>query len=204
MQWKIALSWISGYFIFQLFTPVLFHYHGAVVAGQMGMTLSASNALLGICLTWMNSSNPELAKLIASRRWYALDSLFFRIIRQSIGIACIGAIAGWSVIFLLQTLNTKIGNRFLPASQAAVLIATVVVVVAIYDFATYMRAHKHEPLMVLSIITAVLQAITTMFLGKYYSSNGIVLSYFVINTFFCLPIIIAIWFDFRRKWHVKI
>jgi hypothetical protein len=39
-QWRIAVSWISGYFIFSLFTPVLFHYHGAVVAGQMGMTWS--------------------------------------------------------------------------------------------------------------------------------------------------------------------
>ena len=35
MQWRIALSWISGYFCFSLFTPVLFHYHGAVIAGQM-------------------------------------------------------------------------------------------------------------------------------------------------------------------------
>ena len=31
-QWKIALSWISGYFIFQLFNPVLFATEGALVA----------------------------------------------------------------------------------------------------------------------------------------------------------------------------
>lgn len=24
LQWRIALSWLSGYFIFQLFTPILF------------------------------------------------------------------------------------------------------------------------------------------------------------------------------------
>src|SRR5207245_2385725 len=40
MQWRIALSWISGYFMFSLFTPVLFHYQGSLVAGQMGMTWS--------------------------------------------------------------------------------------------------------------------------------------------------------------------
>ena len=38
-QWRIALSWVSGYFIFQLFNPVLFATEGAKVAGQMGMTL---------------------------------------------------------------------------------------------------------------------------------------------------------------------
>ena len=33
-QWKIALSWVSGYFIFHFFNPVLFA-EGPVVAGQM-------------------------------------------------------------------------------------------------------------------------------------------------------------------------
>ena len=53
MQWRIALSWVSGYFIFQLFTPVLFAYQGAVVAGQMGMSLSIATALN--TLAWLGS-----------------------------------------------------------------------------------------------------------------------------------------------------
>lgn len=38
-QWKMALSTVSGYFIFQLFNPVLFATEGAVVAGQMGTSV---------------------------------------------------------------------------------------------------------------------------------------------------------------------
>ena len=45
-QWRIAVSWLCGYFIFQLYNPVLFAFHGAVVAGQMGMSLSLANALV--------------------------------------------------------------------------------------------------------------------------------------------------------------
>lgn len=37
-QWRIALSWVSGYFIFNFFTPVLFKFQGPILAGQMGMT----------------------------------------------------------------------------------------------------------------------------------------------------------------------
>ena len=51
MQWRIALSWISGYFVFSLFIPVLFKYHGPVVAGQMGMTWS----VVGVIGTIANS-----------------------------------------------------------------------------------------------------------------------------------------------------
>jgi hypothetical protein len=32
-QWRIAVSWLSGYLIYQLFNPVLFAYHGAVRGG---------------------------------------------------------------------------------------------------------------------------------------------------------------------------
>ena len=36
-QWKIAVSWLCDYFIFQLFTPVLFAFRGPVEAGRLGM-----------------------------------------------------------------------------------------------------------------------------------------------------------------------
>ncbi len=54
MQWRIALSWMSGFFAFSFFTPVLFHFQGAVVAGQMGMTwtfVSALSILATSCVT---------------------------------------------------------------------------------------------------------------------------------------------------------
>ena len=64
-QWRIALSWISGYFIFQLFNPVLFATEGAIVAGQMGMTLHALNSIQSLSLSWMNTKITVMSKLIA-------------------------------------------------------------------------------------------------------------------------------------------
>ena len=43
MQWRLAISWASGYFIYPLFVPVLFHYWGPIPAGRMGMTLVILN-----------------------------------------------------------------------------------------------------------------------------------------------------------------
>lgn len=64
-QWRIAVSWISGYFIFQLFNPVLFATEGPIVAGQMGMTMQALNALQALTLAWINTKSPQLAGFIA-------------------------------------------------------------------------------------------------------------------------------------------
>lgn len=202
MQWKIALSWVSGYFIFQLFNPVLFHYHGPVVAGQMGMTLSVSNALLAGCSTWMNARSPEFGKMIAKREWEQLDRMFSRVLYQSTGVVIAGAIVAWAIIKFIQAYY-QIGQRFIPANQAGLLFAAICVQIVINAFAIYLRAHKQEPFMILSVVVAILQGAATWFLGMRYSSQGVTAGFFAINLFFTLPAAYAIWCRCRVTWHTN-
>ena len=67
MQWRIALSWMSGYFIFQLFNPLLFKYQSPTVAGQMGMSLSIANLVLSICMAWVSTKIPLYGSLIKKK-----------------------------------------------------------------------------------------------------------------------------------------
>ena len=76
MQWKIAISWVGGYFIFQLFNPVLFATEGPIVAGQMGMTLSILNAVLALSYAWVSTKVPVFSGFIARREFFKLDKLF--------------------------------------------------------------------------------------------------------------------------------
>jgi hypothetical protein len=200
MQWKIALSWVSGYFLFQLFNPILFYYQGAGIAGRMGMTLNAANALLGASITILNAKNPEFAMLIARRDWNSLDRLFYRVGAQSVVLASAGAVAGGSVIWYLQG-HHALGQRFLPAGQAVLLFLTTAIIVVIYGFATYLRAHKQEPLMYMSLITAVLQGSATWYLGKHYSSKGVILGYLATTLLISLPSTYFIWRRCRTLWH---
>lgn len=200
MQWKIALSWVSGYFIFQLFNPVLFHYHGSVVAGQMGMTLSVSNALLAGCSTWMNARAPEFGKMIAKREWLELDRMFYQVLRQSAAVVFVGAVVGWGAISYLQA-HYSIGMRFVPAYHAGLLFAAVCVQIIISSFAVYLRAHKQEPFMYLSIAAAVVQGGSTWYFGMKYSTLGVTAGFFVTNLLFALPIATYIWIRCRKSWH---
>lgn len=54
-QWRIAISWISGYLIYQLFTPVIFATGGAIIAGQIGMTLQVLNGIQALSMSWINT-----------------------------------------------------------------------------------------------------------------------------------------------------
>ena len=68
LQWKVALSWVSGYFIYQLFNPILFQYVGAEVAGQMGMTMQVVNAIQAFAFSWMSTKNTNLLNLYSTAK----------------------------------------------------------------------------------------------------------------------------------------
>lgn len=202
MQWKIALSWASGYFIYQLFNPVLFYYHGAIAAGQMGITLSASNALLGASIAWLNTRSPEFGRFVAHRDWNGLDAAFKRVFCQALAFSACGGVLGWGAIALLQAVH-PLGQRFIPAGQAAILLATVSIQAAISGLAIYLRAHKKEPFMVVSLIGAVLQGAGTWYLGMRFSTLGVTVGFFLVSVLFGLPSASLIWLRCRTAWHMS-
>lgn len=200
LQWRSAVTWGAGYFIFQIFNPVLFHYQGPVVAGRMGMTMSACNALLAVCVTWINAKSPEFGKYIALRQWGELDRYFAKVFRESVILVVAGAVAGWSAIYFLQA-HFVIGQRFLPASQVAILLSAMVILIVNHCIAAYLRAHKQEPLMVASLISSALYATSTLVFGKYYSSGGIITGFLTITAVYCLPVVYFIWRRSQKLWH---
>ena len=203
MQWRIAISAGATYFILQLFNPVLFYFQGSVVAGQMGMTLTAANALLAGSLTLMNAKTPELGKLIAIRDWYNLDRLFFHSTRKTLILVIAGAIIGVIAIWVLQR-NFAIGERFLPVGQVAILFGAICVQALYTAFALYLRAHKQEPLLTMTVLASVLQGTITWYCGKLYSSLGVTTGYFFVTTFFIFPYVIIVWYRCRKSWHATV
>lgn len=200
MQWKIAVSWMFGYFISNLFNPVLFHYQGAVVAGQMGLTLTAANGLFALSITWLIVKIPDFGKLIAKREWQRLDKLFSQALLASLAIIAIGSLLGWLILAYLQP-NYTIGNRFIPANQAALLFGSFIIQVAIHGFAVYLRAHKQEPFLIVTIVGSLVMTCSTIYLGKKYSSMGVTAGYFILQAFIGLPTAYWIWKRCRREWH---
>ena len=199
LQWRIALSWASGYFVFQLFNPVLFYYHGPEVAGRMGITLSAANALLALALTWTAAHAPEMGKLVARGERAALDRLFQQLLRQTLVVAASGALAGTAVLAFVQS-RWAIGARFLPATQAALLFAAICGHVTLGALATYGRAHKREPFAALSVALAVLQGAVTWLLGRAQGAAGVVSGCALVSFLVAVPFGVILWQRFRRDW----
>ena len=200
MQWRIAVSWLSGYFVFAMFTPVLFQYHGAVVAGQMGMTWSLIAVLSSISSAWVGPKAPYFGILIAQKKYEQLDKLFWRLVIIVATVASLGALSIWSLVFILYKVQFSLITRILPPLPTGLfLLATVIMVISI-PFSIYLRAHKREPIMVLSVVAAILICVSNLILGKYFGATGMAVGYLGVNIL-VVPFIFLIWYHCRKKWH---
>ncbi len=205
-QWKIALSWISGYFIFQLFNPVLFATDGAVVAGQMGMTLSVLTAIQALAMSWQNTKVPYYSGLIAVKNYLELDKVFNKTLKQLVLITSFLLVMMIIVLELVRVLNlsignTILGNRFLSIIPTVLLALTVIANQFVGSWATYLRCHKQEPFLVNSVVVGALCCFSTLILGSQLGLYGIVIGYFIITCFIALPWSYRIFKNKRKEWH---
>ncbi|MBQ6200533.1 MAG: hypothetical protein IJK50_03755 [Prevotella sp.] len=205
MQWRIALSWISGYFIFQLFNPVLFATEGAVVAGQMGMTLQILNGIQAFSYSWISTKIPLMSGLIEMRQYRDLDSNFNVFFKQMI-IVCVFLILFMYLFFvILWTTNLgfngeSLSTRFLGFFPLSLLTICMILSVIVNAWATYLRCHKKEPFLVNSITSGVLCCISTILLGNSFGLYGIVIGY----TSICVGMFPWGYWIFKskkREWH---
>ena len=171
------MSWVSGYFIFQLFTPVLFAYSGAVVAGQMGMTLAVLNGINAFSYSWINTKIPLFSKLIALKEYANLDRIFNKTMLQ-MGLICVLLLGIMFVgVASLRFLNIPLGDRFLPGAPMLLLMAALLMNMLTSGFATYCRCHKKEPFLVQSIVVGGLCAMSTVVFGRLYGVDGMTIGY---------------------------
>jgi hypothetical protein len=198
-QWRIAVSWLSGYFIFNFFTPVLFYFHGPVVAGQMGMTMQLVNSLNALASSWTGTKGPRFGMLISQRRFVELDRLFFRATVQAVGVCVTGGVVLLLALVFVRE-HFAFGARFLGLGPASLLVLATIVNQVIVSQATYLRAHKREPLMWLSLANGLATGLLVIALGRFYGAPGVCLAYVFVQT--CILICVSVvWKNCRRVWH---
>lgn len=186
LQWRIALSWISGYLIFQLFTPLIFAFQGATEAGQIGLGLVVYSTISTLSMSWVNSKVPELVGHIVREERRALNVKFMQLLKLSMVFNLVIS-SGFTVVgIIMKVANIWIGDR-LP--DPYVLICFFIVCLCnqvIFSVAAYVRAHKEEPMLLQSVVVGLLLAVC---LYKFAAISVLyaALSYLVVTLVISLP-----------------
>jgi hypothetical protein len=179
-QWKIAVSWLCDYFIFQLMTPVLFAFRGPAEAGRMGVSMSIVMQLGGILLIWMTTKAAPFGTLVAQRNTRQLDITFFRTLRQSLVLFGLGAASVMAGVITIDNFFPAFSMRFVSWPVFFLLLATALSAHVVQSEALYLRAHKCEPFLIQSILISSATAGSVLLLAKPWGTIGVSLAYFVV------------------------
>ena len=200
LQWRFAFSSLSGYLLYSLFTPVLFATHGPEVAGRMGLTLTAAAAISSAAFAAVATKVPRLAFHAAMNAYREMDSLFRQATVSSLAVACAGAAVFFAGLLVTRKLDLEIATRFLPPLETALLLAAIVLQQLRFAMASYLRAHKQEPLVFLSVLEALVAIPVFTFLGRSFGAIGMVLGFLGLTTLTLVPAIFT--FEHcRNLWH---
>lgn len=204
-QWKMSISWMSGYFIYHLFNPVLFATAGPIQAGQMGLTIQAVNGIVVLSASWMSTKIPVFSKFIALKDYLSLDKLFNKTLKQMLFVSI--SLYG---VFLLMILslyytNFSIDNkvvylRFLPFFPLILMIVATSINQVVATLASYLRCHKQEPFLAYSIALGCASLILIPISGKLYELNGVCICYFLLQLIFS-PWGYYIYRTKKQQWH---
>lgn len=200
--WRYALSWCSGYFIFQIFVPLSFNYYDSIFAGKVGLSNSIWLAVMSISNIFLVAKTPYINMLISKKMWLELDITLKNIFIKLIGTYILGLI---SFFVLYITLYNKIFifQRLLDKYTMLMLSVCWLLQLIVNFMAVYLRAHKKEPLMYVSIFCAVYVSISTFFIVNNYPNEYLFLG-FLTSFIFVLPISIYIFYLQRKEdWKTK-
>jgi hypothetical protein len=177
-QWKIAVSWLCDYFIFQLFTPVLFVFRGPVEAGRMGLSMNVVTQMSAMMLAWMTTKAAPFGSLIAKNNTRELDKLFFRALRQSLSLFAVGALLILAGVLIAPHIMPRLTQRIESWPIFLLLLLTALSSHVVQSEAIYLRAHKCEPFLVQSILIASSTAVSVFVLAKVSGALGVSIAYF--------------------------
>jgi hypothetical protein len=177
VQWRIGVSWISGFFAFYLFTPAIFFFEGPAAAGQMGITWAIVSGLSALASTWAQTRTPQFAHLVADRKFGELDRMAMQTgtIGVAVSLAC--GLVGVGALATAQIYFPDVAARFLPLGPVALFLASDVPHQVSVVQSTYLRAFKREPFMILSVVIGALIAVGTVLLTPAIGVTGPAISY---------------------------
>ena len=178
-----------------------------MIAGQMGMTLQALNAIQTFSFSWLNTKVPLYSKLIALQDYVQLDYIFNKTLKQMVSVCFALLSFFFLVIWFLHITELSInGNvlahRFLGYIPMLLMMIPVFLMQFTNSWATYLRCHKKEPFLLNSICSGIFMGSGTFVFGNMFGLYGVTISYCFLSILF-FPWGYYLYKSNKIKWHGK-
>jgi O-antigen/teichoic acid export membrane protein len=200
VQWRVAVSWIGGYFIFYIINPIAFKFYGAEFSGKLGITFQIVNLLLSVSASLVTTKMPYFGQLVSKKEFLTLNSTYRSIEIVSSVFFLIMSISFVFLYCILEMYNISYIDKFLPLGLICALLLMTFLRNLINCQACYIRSYKQEKHSVNAVITGLLVAIVLPLSGIFLSSDYFVISYVCVVVLFAYPHSLYIFLRFKKRY----
>lgn len=197
LQGKYAISFISGYFIFNIFSPMIYKIDGAEISGQFGMTALIISSICNFAYSIADSKIPLLNMMAERKEYVKLWDMINKIIKTSIILCGFIMILFYIFIYIIQPFEI-FSSRFIAPNLLLFIIVMQYVNFILGVTAKCLRIFKNEPFMLISVFIAVF---TIIIIYLFYPRIGLLYSLSILSIcyLFVVPIIYRIKFKTISK-----
>ena len=195
-QRRLSISWLSGYISFQLVVPIAYILINPSSAAVLGSLLQYTSGISSLSLSPLMANAPKMGQLQSKKLFQQTKSLYFR--RLTIALFIYFA-SIFIFIFVVKNnfffTSFKYGVDF-SWVEFYLLISFITTNFLSSCFAILLRSSAEEPLLIASILQAIVTIILLPFFAKYFKFVGInssllisaLPSFFLISKLFLIKI----------------
>ena len=198
-QWKIGLSVLCGFLIFQAFNPIVLFEQGPVVAGQFGMSLALMNMLVIVTTVWPLSQAARYGGLIRRERFEELRHSFWPMCVASSMVATLAALTLFLALMWAAENKLRYVDRFADTVTTGLLLATAVAHHVTHCFSVVLRAERRDPTLPFTVFGSVLLVVVIWICARYGGPQQIALANLAI-TLPGVPIVMVLYWQRKARW----
>lgn len=198
-QWRIGISWLCGLAMFQSFVPFIFHFRGAVDAGQAGILLQGYALANVLGMAWVTNSQPHFGMAWAKRAFGNLKALNIVTRRRAIYTAAVAGAIGMIMLIVLKLALPQFGNRVGSATAGTILFFTCTIMQIANSETSAIRFGKKEVFLSNSIFGSI-AVITSNYL---LAPLGMEYVFFGFSAIMCLIVVPWVHTIYLRELRVR-
>jgi hypothetical protein len=196
-QWRIALSSTAEYVGFFTIVPLMYVMHGAIVAGQVGVTWQLTLAVSSIAGALVFARLPEFSRLAKTGSVRELDNLLLSTSLISMAVCLVGATGVAVGVLVLEKVDTQIASRLLPFDEVVIALIGVLIWHFNLTIVAYLRAHGGDPYLPASLTGATLLFVANVTLGQWFGPTGMLWGY--VLTGICVMVPLSVYLLQRKR-----
>jgi hypothetical protein len=195
------INMLSGFFLFQAYTPVVFYFYGSELAGKVGLSLGLFSAVFSISTIWMISFLPAFHHLLSNGN--KLTAYTQYVFRSKLAIATYISLGG-GILFIMENkiippiFHIDFTERTLDNQLLTTLFFCWLLQLIVYLFVAFIRGFRREKFVVLTVSSSLYVLFITIITGVINNQSLIFLG-FLTSYFYAIPIIYSEFRKFKYK-----